>query len=101
VVYDRGGDCAQTRDILASERVKDVGIQPQGQRPWSVAAAVRDQVRSERAQTEGVRGTLKSNRYQFNKPKERCWQTLKMAGPRAILSFNLNKLMRDLVDLTK
>jgi len=101
VVYDRGGDCAQTRDILASERVKYVGIQPKGQRPWSVAAAVRDQVRSERGQTEGVIGTLKSHRYQFNKPKERCWQTLKMAGPRSILSFNLNKFMRDLVNLTK
>lgn len=78
-----------------------LGIQPKGKRPWSVAEGVRDQVRSERGQTEGVIGTLKSNRYQFNKPKERLWQTLEMAGPRSILSFNLNKFMRDLVDLTK
>ncbi|PON16011.1 hypothetical protein C2W62_20765, partial [Candidatus Entotheonella serta] len=42
-----------------------------------------------------------SDRYQFNKPKERLWHTLKMAGPRSILSFNLNKLMRDVVALTK
>jgi hypothetical protein len=33
----------------------------------------------------------------FNKPKERLWQTLEMAGPRSILAFNLNKLMRDVV----
>jgi hypothetical protein len=100
VVYDRGGDSTPTRQKLALAGVKDIGIQPKGKRPWSVAEAVRDQIRSERGQTEGVIGTLKSNRYKFNKPKERLWQTLEMAGPRSILSFNLNKLMRDLVALT-
>jgi hypothetical protein len=101
VVYDRGGDSASTCQQLALAGVKQVGIQPKGKRPWSVAEAVREQIRSERGQTEGVIGTLKSNRYKFNKPKERLWQTLEMAGPRSILSFNLNKFMRDLVALTK
>jgi hypothetical protein len=101
VVYDRGGDSTATCEKLALEGVKYVGVQPKGQRPWLVAEAVRDQVRTERGQTERVIGTLKSNRYKFNKPKERLWQTLEMAGPRSILSFNLNKLMRDLVELTK
>jgi hypothetical protein len=101
VVYDRGGDSTPTRQRLALEGVRDIGIQPKGKRPWSVAEAVRDQVRSERGRTEGVIGTLKSNRYKFNNPKERLWQTLEMAGPRSILSFNLNKLMRDVVALTR
>jgi hypothetical protein len=101
VVYDRGGDSTPTRCKLALAGVKDVGIQPTGKRPGSVAEAVRDQIRSERGQTEGVIGTLKSNRYPFNKPKERLWQRLEMAGPRSILSFNLNKLMRDLVALSR
>jgi hypothetical protein len=101
VVYDRGGDCARTRQQLSRAGVKEVGIQPKGKRPWSVAEGVRDQIRTERGQTEGVIGTLKSNRYQFNKPKARLWSTLEMAGPRSILSFNLNKFMRDLVDLTR
>jgi hypothetical protein len=101
VVYDRGGDSTPTRQRLALEGVRDVGIQPKGKRPWSVAEAVREQIRSERGRTEGVIGTLKSNRYQFNKPKERLWQTLEMAGPRSILSFNLNKFMRDLVALSR
>jgi hypothetical protein len=100
VVYDRGGDSPPTRRQLALAGVKEVGIPPKGKRPWSVAEAVREQIRRERGQTEGVIGTLKSNRYQFNKPKERLWQTLEMAGPRSILSFNLNKFMRDLVALT-
>jgi len=101
VVYDRGGDSTPTCQKLALAGVKQVGIQPKGKRMWSVAEAVRDQIRSERGQTEGVIGTLKSHRYKFNKPKERLWQTLEMAGPRSILSFNLNKFMRDLVALTK
>jgi hypothetical protein len=101
VVYDRGGDSTPTRQRLAREGVRDVGIQPKGKRPWSVAEAVREQIRRERGRTEGVIGTLKSNRYQFNKPKARLWQTLEMAGPRSILSFNLNKLMRDVVALTR
>ena len=42
-------------------------------------------------------GTLKTDKYGFNKPKERLWQTLEMAGPRSILSFNLNMFMRYLV----
>jgi hypothetical protein len=100
VVYDRGGDSTPTRQRLALEGVRDIGIQPKGKRPWSVAEAVRDQIRSERGRTEGVIGTLKSNRYQFNKPKERLWHTLEMSGPRSILSFNLNKLMRDVLALT-
>jgi hypothetical protein len=101
VVYDRGGDSTPTRHKLALAGVKHVGIQPKGKRPWSVAEGVREQIRSERGQTEGVIGTLKSNRYHFNKPKERLWATLEMAGPRSIVSFNLNKLMRDVVELTR
>ncbi len=101
LVYDRGGDSTPTRQRLTSEGVKEVGIQPKGKRPWSVAEGVREQIRSERGRTEGCIGTLKSNRYQFNKPKERLWHTLEMAGPRSILSFNLNKFMRDIVALTR
>jgi len=96
VVYDRGGDATATLKALAHEGVKQLGIQPKGQRAWHVAEDVRQTVRSERGKTEGIIGTLKTDKYGFNKPKERLWQTLEMAGPRSILSFNLNKLMRDL-----
>ena len=96
VVYERGGDAPSTVAQLAQEGVKQMGIQPRGKRPWRVAEGVREQVRSERGKTEGSIGTLKSEKYKFNKPMERLWQTLEMAGPRSVLSFNLNKLMRDL-----
>jgi len=101
LVYDRGGYAAATLRALAREGVKAIGIQPKGQGAWCVAEAVRATVRSERGQTEGIIGTLKTDKYGFNKPKERLWQTLEMAGPRSLLAFNLNKLMRDLVRATR
>lgn len=97
LVYDRGGYATATLKALAREGVKQLGIQPKGQRAWHVAEDARQTVRSERGKTEGIIGTLKTDTYGFNKPKARLWQTLEMAGPRSILSFNLNKLMRDLV----
>ena len=57
VVYDRGGDSTRTRERLSLEGVKEVGIQPKGKRPWAVAEGVRQQIRSEQGQTEGVIGT--------------------------------------------
>ncbi|PON09713.1 hypothetical protein C2W62_54015, partial [Candidatus Entotheonella serta] len=42
-----------TREQLAKAGVNQVGIQPKGKRPWSVVEAVREQIRSERGQTEG------------------------------------------------
>jgi hypothetical protein len=96
-VYDRGGYATATLRALAHEGVKEIGMQPKGQGAWHVAEAIRETVRSERGKTEGIIGTLKTDTYGFNKPKERLWQTLEMAGPQSILSFNLNKLMRDLV----
>jgi hypothetical protein len=96
-VYDRGGYATATLRALAHEGVKAIGIQPKGKGAWRVAEAVCETVRSERGKTEGIIGTLKTDKYKFNKPKERLWQTLEMAGPRSILSFNLNKLIRDLV----
>ena len=71
-------------------------MQPTGHGAWHVAEAAREMVRSERGTTAGIIGTLKTDTYGFNKPKERLWQTLEMAGPRSLLSCNLNKFMRDL-----
>jgi len=93
VVYDRGGYATATVRALANAGGKEIGIQPKGQGTWHVAEAVRETVRSERGKTEGIIGTLKTDKYGFNKPKERLWQTLEMAGPRSLLAYNLNKLI--------
>ena len=54
MVYDRGGSATATLRALAREGVKQIGIQPKGNRAWSVAEAVRETVRSERGKTEGT-----------------------------------------------
>jgi hypothetical protein len=95
-VFDRGGHSKANIKKLKKAKVKKVGIQPKGNAPWEVSEEDREIVKSERGMMEGVIGTLKTKKYGFNKPKERSLETLRSAGQRSILSFNLNKLMRDL-----
>jgi hypothetical protein len=47
--------------------------------------------------TEGSIGILKTNKYGFNKPLERGWESLQAAGQRSLLSLNLNKFMKDVI----
>lgn len=108
-VYDRGGHAQPTIKKLAKEGVQKIGIQPKGQAEWLVAGEDRQRVRSERGKTEGNIGTLdqvqgrllKTEKYGFNKPKERKWEALQGSGQRSILSLNLNNLMKDLVNAKK
>ena len=99
--YDRGGYSKPNIKKLRKAGVKKIGIQPKGNAAWEVSGEDRDIVKSERATTEGVIGTLKTKKYGFNKPKERSIETLRSAGQRSVLSFNLNKLMRDLTESKK
>ena len=98
MVYDRGGFSAATIKRLKRQGVTQIGIQPKGQAAWLVAEEVQRVVVSERGMTEGVIGTLKSEKYGFNKPKQRTWESLQAAGQHSLLGLNLNKLMRDLVN---
>ena len=58
-------------------------------------------VKSERGKTEGSIGRLKSRKYGFSHRQERCVETQDAAGQRAIVSVNLNTLMRDVVTQAK
>jgi len=98
VVYDRGGSCAETVAKLQQAGVKKIGIQPAGQAPWYVAAADQKAVGSQRGQTEGSIGTLKSRKYDFHGGRQRSNQSLHAAGQRAMVCMNLVNLMRDLVE---
>jgi hypothetical protein len=94
--YDRGGWSTKNGQELKKEGVQKVGIQPKGRARWLVHGTDRKQVLRERANMEGRIGNLKTTKYGFNKPKARKFTTLQMAGQRSILSFNLNKMMRDI-----
>ncbi|MBI4639968.1 MAG: hypothetical protein HY731_04700, partial [Candidatus Tectomicrobia bacterium] len=80
LVYDRGGHAQPTIKKLVKEGVQKIGIQPKGNAAWLVVGEDRQTVRSERGKTEGSIGTLKTEKYGFNKPRERKWEGLQGAG---------------------
>jgi IS5 family transposase len=94
--YDRGADSDDTIEKLKEQGVAKPGIQPKGKRPWSVDDADQDLIKTLRAQIEAAIGTLKTEKYGFNRPGERKEPNLAATGIRAILSRNLNQLMRDI-----
>jgi hypothetical protein len=96
-VYDRGGSYPQTIAKLQAEKVRKIGILPRGQMEWLVGAKDQKVVKSERGKTEGSLGRLKHQKYGFSGRQERSHQTQTAAGQRAIVSANLNTLLRDLV----
>lgn len=96
--YDRGGYSGKNVAELKTLGVKDVGLAPQGQAPWAVTGKVKKKLVSERAQVEGGIGAVKSGRYGFHRPAARSAKMMGACGQRAVLGFNLNKLVRELAE---
>lgn len=96
MVYDRGGSAATTVKKLQQAGIPKVGIEPVGKAAWSIAAADQQEVKSQRAKSEGSLGALKSQKYAFNHGRQRSDQTLVATGQWAMVCLNLNKLLRDL-----
>jgi hypothetical protein len=97
VVYDRGASLAVAARGLKRAGVQKVGIPPRGQGAWLVGEKEQKVVKSERGKTEGSIGRLKSRKYSFSHRQERSVETQDAAGQRAIVSVNLNTLLRDVV----
>jgi hypothetical protein len=97
VVYDRGASLPAAAAKLQQAGVRKVGIPPRGQGAWLVGEKDQKVVKSERGKTEGSIGRLKSRKYGFSHRQERSAETQDAAGQRAIVSANLNTLLRDLV----
>jgi hypothetical protein len=94
--YDRGGWSEANIEELKRLGVKDIGLAPRGRAHWRVAGKMKERLVSERAQVEGGIGTIKSGKYGFNKPAARSAATMGGCGQRAVLGYNLNKLIRGL-----
>ncbi len=97
IVYDRGASLGAVAPKLREAGVKKVGIPPRGQGPWQVGKNDQEVVKSQRGQTEGSIGRLKSRKYSFSHRRERSHATQDAAGQRALVSVNLNTLLRDVV----
>lgn len=94
--YDRAGHSRENVATLKGLGVKEVGLAPRGRTEWAVGEKVRKKLVRERALIEAGIGTIKSNRYGFNRPPVHSARKMGMCGQRAVLGFNLNKLVRGL-----
>jgi hypothetical protein len=101
VVYDRGASLGAVAPKLHQTGVQKVGIPPRGQGTWLVGEKDQPVVTSERGQTEGSIGRLKSRKYGFSHRQERSGATQDAAGQRTLVSVNLNTLLRDVVKQAK
>ena len=95
VVYDRGGDSTPTRQRLVLEGVRDVGIQPKWK--FSPKGSGTQRAGSHRR----VNWHVEKQPLQIQQVQRTSLADAGDGGPRSILSFNLNKFMRDLVALTR
>lgn len=73
-----------------------MGLAPCGRTGWAVSEKVREKLVKERALIEPGIGTIKSERYGFNRPPVLSARQMGMCGQRAVLGSNLNKLLRGL-----
>jgi len=94
--YDRGGYSPRNVAELKKLGVRDVGLAPRGRAPWVVKGQVRETLIRERALVEAGIGSIKSQRYGFNRPAARSASMMGACGQRAVLGFNINKLVREL-----
>ncbi|MGK5086502.1 hypothetical protein WDW86_02995 [Bdellovibrionota bacterium FG-2] len=97
--YDRGGHSTRNVKTAKNIGVKHVGIAPTGKTAWSVSETMEEKIKRERAQVEGCIGTIKSPIYGFNKPNARSKRAMETYGHRAILGFNMRKLIREQLKL--
>jgi len=94
--YDRGGHSEENIKRLRQLGVRNVGLAPRGRAEWQVDGKIRDKLIRERAQVEGAIGTIKGQKYGFNRPAARSAAMMGTCGQRAVLGANLAKLARGL-----
>ena len=92
--FDRGGYSKSNIKKLRKMKVKHVGVAPTGNADWVVSEAKKKYIKRERAQVEGCIGTIKRDKYGFNKPDAKSVEAMVSYGHRAILGFNMNKLVK-------
>ena len=92
--YDRAGHSAENVARLRKLGVREVGLAPRGHTAWAVKGRVKEELIKERALVEGSIGTIKCQKYGFNRPAARSAAMMGVCGQRATLGFNLSKLVR-------
>ena len=94
--YDRGGYSTKNLRKLKKLGVRQVALAPRGRTPWPVGQEARKLLLRERAKIEAGIATIKVARYGFNYPAARSEAMMGACGQRAVLGFNMAKLVREL-----
>ena len=94
--FDRGGYSKANIQRAKRLGVKNVGIAPTGKAKWEVSEKMSEVIRRERAQVEGVIGSVKSKKYGFNKPNVKSIMAMEASGQRSFFGFNMVKALRKL-----
>jgi hypothetical protein len=94
--YDRGGYGSEIVLSLKKRGVRHVAVAPRGRAKWAVGGRIQAEMIRERSLVEAGIGSIKSARYGFNRPAARSAAMMGACGQRAVLGFNLNKLVREL-----
>lgn len=94
--YDRAGYSEDNIRDVKEAGVKELALAPRGKQKWLVRGRRKEMMISERAQIEGGIGAIKSQKYGFNRPAARSAEMMGVCGHRAVLGYNLCKLMREL-----
>ncbi len=97
--FDRGGYSGANIKKAKKLGVKHVGIAPTGQSEWAVSNTRKKHITKERAQVEGLIGTIKTPIYGFNKPTVRSIKAMESCGQRSFFGFNLRKIVREKMKL--
>ncbi len=97
--FDRGGYSEPNIKKAKKLGVKHVGIAPTGQNEWAVSYTKKKHIVKERAQVEGIIGTIKNPLYGFNKPNVRSIKAMESCGQRSFFGFNLRKIVREKMKL--
>ena len=92
--YDRGGWSEKNNAYLDAEGVRHNAIAPMGQAKWKVTGKEKKRLIKQRARIEGDIGCIKAYRYGFNRPAAKSEAMMVACGHRAMLGYNLNKLLR-------
>lgn len=93
--YDRGGYSKKNVKLLKRKGVKNVGLAPRGRAQWEVGPRTKPRLMSERSKLEGCIGTVKCQKYGFNKPAAKSAEMMGACGQRAVLGANLYKLAKE------
>ena len=98
-VFDRGGDSTKNDMFLDNVGVKHNCIFQKGKKKMNVSEDIFNAVKSERSLNEASIATIKHQKYNFTKPRAKSTQTCELKGQFAMLGFNINHLVRDIMQL--